>query len=156
MSALQEKAVRTLLNSDFLFWSALNAAPERLIGTLLATDPGLLSKVTAGERKRAFAILSDMMPIRDRAKGLLNDAQQAGSPSGLDFARLKVPVLVISARDDRFGTAETARRIAELAPHAELTILADGGHIWLGHDEEVAQRMHAFISDAQNGLGRPG
>jgi 2-hydroxy-6-oxonona-2,4-dienedioate hydrolase len=145
MSALQEKAVRTLLTSDFAYWSALNAAPEKLIGTLLATDPALLAKVSQAERARAFAILSDIMPIGARAKGMLNDAHQAGHPAAMDFSQLRMPVLLISAEDDRFGTAATARKIAAVVPQAELTILADGGHIWLGHDNEVAERMHRFL-----------
>jgi 2-hydroxy-6-oxonona-2,4-dienedioate hydrolase len=146
MGALQEKAVRALLSSDFLYWSLLETAPEQLIGTILATDPALLAKVHAAERQRAFAILSAMLPIRARAKGMLNDAVQAGSPADLDFARLGMPLLLISAEDDRFGTANTARKIAARVAGAELTILADGGHIWLGHDEEVAARIARFIA----------
>jgi pimeloyl-ACP methyl ester carboxylesterase len=145
MSPLQQTAVRALLNSDFLYWSALEAAPERLIGTLLATDPKLLSKVGPSERKRAFAILSDIMPIHARTKGMLNDGEQAGNPAKVDFSALKVPLLLISAEDDRFGTASTSRKIAALVPNSELTILPDGGHIWLGHDEAVADRMHVFL-----------
>lgn len=145
MSAVQEKAVRVLLTSDFAYWSALNTAPENLIGTLLATDPALLAKVSEAERRRAFAILSDMMPIGTRAKGMLNDAHQAGHPATMDFTQLRMPVLLISAEDDRFGTAGTARKIAEVVPQAELTILPDGGHIWLGHDEEVAELMQRFL-----------
>ncbi len=146
MTALQQKAVRSLLNSDFIYWSALELAPERLIGTLLATDPRLLLKVSLSERARAFAILSEIMPIHARANGMMNDARQAGHPSKMDFSRLNMPVLLISAEDDRFGTAATARKIAEIVPHAQLTILPDGGHIWLGHDDEVTRRIHAFVS----------
>lgn len=146
MSALQQMAVRVLLNSDFAYWSALNTAPERLIGTLLATDPALLSTVSSSERQRAFAILSGMMPIHARTRGMLNDAKQAGHPAKMDFSRLTMPVLIISVEDDRFGTADTARKIAEIVPQAELTILPDGGHIWLGHDEEVADRIETFLS----------
>lgn len=146
MSALQQMAVRTLLNSDFMYWSALVATPDRLIGTLLATDPALLDAVSAIERERAFAILSGMMPIHARARGMLNDARQAGHPSKMDFSRLRMPVLIISAEDDRFGTAATARKIAGILPQAELTILPDGGHIWLGRDTEVADRIQAFLS----------
>lgn len=149
LSALQQDAVRALLNSDFLYWSALEAVPEHLVGTLLATDPRLLSTVSPSERKRAFAILSGMMPIHARTKGMLNDAGQAGHPAKLDFARLIMPMLVISAEDDRFGTATTARKIAAMVPRAELTILPDGGHIWLGHDEAIADRMQAFIKNSQ-------
>jgi pimeloyl-ACP methyl ester carboxylesterase len=146
MSALQETVVRTLLTSDFAYWSAMNAAPEKLIGTLLATDPTLLPKVSPAERIRAFAIVSDIMPISARAKGILNDARQAGHPAAMDFSQLRMPVLLISAADDRFGTAATARKIAAVVPQAEMTILSDGGHIWLGHDDEVAQWIHRFLT----------
>ncbi len=146
MSALQETAVRTLLMSDFAYWSALNTAPEKLIGTLLATDPALLAKVDQAERARSFAILFDIMPISARIKGMLNDAQQAGHPAPMVFLQLRMPVLLISAEDDRFGTAAIARKIAAIVPQSELTILPDGGHIWLDHDEEVAQRMHRFLA----------
>lgn len=145
MGAMQDMAVRTLLNSDFIYWSALEVVPEKLVGTLLATDPKLLSTVSPLERKRAFDILSDMMPIHARAKGMLNDAMQAGHPAKIEFSALKMPILVISAEDDRFGTAATARKIAEIVPHVELTILQDGGHIWLGHDEAVVERIQAFL-----------
>jgi len=146
MSALQQTAVRAMLNSDFLYWSAIQTVPEQLIGTLLATDPRLLSNVSPSERKRAFAIVSDMMPIHARAKGMLNDARQAGHPANMDFSRLKMPLLVISAEDDRFGTAATARKIAAMVPRSKLTILPDGGHIWLGHNEAVAERIRVFIN----------
>lgn len=148
MTALQQLAVRSLLNSDFLYWSALNLASDRLVGTLLATDPRLLMSASPRERGRAMAILSDMLPINARAKGMLNDARQAGHPARMDFARLSMPVLLISADDDRFGTAATARRIAEVVPQAQLTIFPDGGHIWLGHDAEVADLIHAFVGRA--------
>ena len=104
-----------------------------------------MSTVSPLERKRAFDILSDMMPIHARAKGMLNDAMQAGHPAKIEFSALKMPILVISAEDDRFGTAATARKIAEIVPHVELTILQDGGHIWLGHDEAVVERIQAFL-----------
>jgi 2-hydroxy-6-oxonona-2,4-dienedioate hydrolase len=145
MTAIQKMVVRLLLNSDFIYWSTLQAAPEQLVGTLLATDPAVLAKVNSNERARAFAILSDMMPIQARARGMLNDARQSGHPAGLDFSRLDMPVLILSAEDDRFGTAATARTIAGRVPQATLAILPDGGHIWLGHDESVAERMHSFL-----------
>lgn len=145
MSAVEELAVRALLNSDFAYWTALELAPDRLIGTLLATDPRLMATVSASERARATAILNDILPIHARARGMLNDARQAGHPAKMDFALLSMPVLLISAEDDRFGTAATARQIASVVPGAQLTILRTGGHIWLGHDETVADRIHAFI-----------
>jgi 2-hydroxy-6-oxonona-2,4-dienedioate hydrolase len=102
------------------------------------------------DRNRAFGIVEDIMPIHARAKGMLKVAEQAGHPAKMDFSRLRMPLLAISAEDDRFGTAETARKIAAMVPQSELTILPDGGHIWLGHDEEVADRMQAFIGGSRD------
>jgi 2-hydroxy-6-oxonona-2,4-dienedioate hydrolase len=145
LGRFQESVVRALLESDFLYWSMLQAAPEQLIDKLLATDPELLAKVNRTERRRAFAILRSMMPIHARTQGMLNDARQAARPANLDFAALHMPVLLISAEDDRFGTAATARKIAAQVRDAELTIFLDGGHIWLGHDDELAENMARFV-----------
>ena len=80
------------------------------------------------------------------AKGMQNPARQAGHPAAMDFSQLRMPVLLISAEDDRFGTAATVRKIAAVVPQAELTVLPDGGHMRLGHDDEVAQRMRRFLA----------
>jgi pimeloyl-ACP methyl ester carboxylesterase len=137
--------VRRLLASDLAFWLALRAAPELLIGTLLATDPALLRTVEPAERARAHRILAELMPIGERARGMLNDARIASEPLGLDLHGLDVPTLVVSAEDDRFGTAGTARDIAARMPRARLSMLPSGGHVWLGHEREVADAVAAFV-----------
>jgi 2-hydroxy-6-oxonona-2,4-dienedioate hydrolase len=146
-TAPQRFAVGRLLTSDFWFWVALKLAPNQLIGTLLATDPVLLQAVSAGERARAELILKGLMPISARTRGMMNDGHYAGSPTSLDFASITMPALIVSAEDDRFGTAETARTIAALIPAAELVIYETGGHIWLGHDDDLSDRIAAFVGD---------
>ncbi len=145
MSPLRQTIVKGLLTSDFLYWTTMTAAPEQLIGTLLATDPRLLDQVSARERRRAHAILEDMMPIHARTRGVLNDGQLAGSPARMDFNQIGMPTLIISMEDDRFGTAATARDIAAAVPRSTLKIYPSGGHIWLGHDDEVADEVHRFL-----------
>lgn len=146
MSPVQRMAVGVLLGSDLAYWWALHLASDQMIGTLLATDPRLMAGVSREERSRALGILNDMLPISARTRGMLNDARQAGHPARMDFSRLSMPVLVISAEDDRFGTAATSRRIAGTVKGAQSMILADGGHIWLGHDGIVADRVHRFLT----------
>lgn len=146
MSPLTEFAVRRLLESDFLYWTALKLVPNRLVGTLLATDPQLLPQVSAAERERARRILEELLPIGERSRGMLNDARLAGHPALTDFTRIRVPTLVVSVEDDRFGTAATAREIAAKVPNCRLVIYPSGGHIWLGHDAEVADEVHEFLA----------
>jgi 2-hydroxy-6-oxonona-2,4-dienedioate hydrolase len=146
MSPLQQFMVERLVRSDFLYWAILNMAPDRLVGTLLATDPRLLAQADPEERRRAYRILEELMPISARSQGMLNDGRLAGQPARMDFARLAVPTLLVSAEDDRFGTAATARDIAAVVPDARLVIYPSGGHIWIGHDEAVAEEVTRFVA----------
>lgn len=145
MSPLQELLVKGVVQSDLLYWAALQAAPGRLVGTLLATDPRLLAQVGAQERRRAYRILAELMPISARSRGMLNDGRLAGRPARMDFGRIDVPTLLISVEDDRFRTAATAREIASAMRRAKLVIYPSGGHIWLGHDEDVADEVTRFM-----------
>lgn len=145
MSPAQEWLVRRLVTSDFLYWIARETMPERLIGFLLATDPALLGKVPPDERQRAFAILDQILPISDRWRGMLNDANLAGHPARVDFSRLRVPLLLLSADDDRFGTAPTARAIARRVPGSRLVVYPAGGHIFLGHQQDSAREVARFV-----------
>lgn len=145
-TALQQMAVKLVLGSDFAFWTLSALAPGPMIRTLLATDPALLSRVAPEERRRAELILDGLLPISHKADGLRTDAYWAGTPSRTAYEKITVPTLLLSCEDDLFGTAETARRLSRRIPQAELTIWPDGGHIWLGHDTDVARKIAAFSS----------
>lgn len=139
------EAAMVMLRSDFLFWSALVATPDTLIGTLLATDPALLQTVSPQEAARARTILWSLLPVSARAEGLANDARLAGRPAPAALEAIGAPVLAISVEDDRFGTAKAARHIAATVPGAQLVIYPTGGHIWLGHDSELFAAIDAFL-----------
>ena len=145
MSPTQEWLVRRLLTSDFLFWAAKELFRKQLIGFLLATDPKLLSQSPAAEQQRAYAIIDQILPISQRWRGMLNDAKLAGHPAGVDFSQLHVPVLLMSAADDRFGTAATAHAIARHVPGSRLIIYPSGGHIFLNHQADSAAETVRFV-----------
>lgn len=145
MNAAQEWLVRRLMSSDFLFWAGKEVLAEQMIGFLLATDPALLSQVSDVEQRRAYAILDQILPISRRWRGMLNDAKLAGHPARVDFRQLRVPLLLLSAEDDGFGTAPTARAIARQAPGSRLIIYPTGGHIFLGHQRDSAAETARFV-----------
>lgn len=146
MSPLQSATVKRLAGSDFLYWSALKLARNRLVGTLLATDPALLAQASPADRARVERILGAILPINHRTRGMLNDGYRAGSPVTFDYRQITVPTLIISVEDDRFGTAATARTIASRIAHSRLVIYPTGGHIWLGHDQDVAEQIAGFVA----------
>ena len=137
--------LRPLLGADFLFWAAMRTMPDTLIETFLATDPALLERT--GERQQAMRILSGILPVSRRADGLANDARQAGAPMPVDYSAIRVPTLVLSAYDDRFGTADVARYVVGNIRDARLVLYPDGGHILTGRGAQIAAEIERFLSD---------
>jgi pimeloyl-ACP methyl ester carboxylesterase len=101
--------------------------------------------VSPDERERARAILDQIFPISRKLDGLRTDGFWAGTPSPTAYERIAAPTIILSCKDDLFGTADTARLLAERIAGAALTIFATGGHIWLGHDNDMAELIAAFI-----------
>lgn len=133
------------LQSDFLFWAGMKLAEDQMIATLLATDPAIVHSASPEEHARVRGILREILPVSARAKGLLNDGLQAGTPPEQEIETIKVPTLAISVEDDRFGTGGAARHIAATVPGAELVIYPSGGHVWVGHNEEMWNEIDSFL-----------
>lgn len=144
-TAIQKFIVDAILGSDIWFWALSRLAPDPMIRTLLATDPALLDTVGFSERRRAETILAQIFPINQKVDGLRNDGIWAGTPSPTAYKMIAVPTLILSCEDDLFGTAATARLLADLIPDAQLTIYPEGGHIWLGHDANIADAISSFV-----------
>jgi 2-hydroxy-6-oxonona-2,4-dienedioate hydrolase len=145
-TALQRMAVERVLASDVWFWAFGTLAPKTLLRTLLATDPALLARVSPEERRRADLIRDGLMPISRKADGLRADGFWAGAPAATPFETIAAPTLILSCEDDLFGTAETARLLAGRIPGARLVVYPEGGHIWLGHDADLAREIARFVT----------
>ncbi len=87
------------------------------------------------------------MRVSARSRGMLNDRRFTGCPANIDFSEIKVPTLIVSVEDDRFGTAQTAKDIAKEMTAVKLVIYPLGGHIWSGHDEDLADEIAEFTKE---------
>ena len=146
-----EATMMRLIGSDFLFWSALHLARDQVIQVVLATAPELLLHASPQELARIDVMLHNIRPVSLRAEGLRSDTAVGKhlSPSPLESIRL--PTLVISARDDRYGTFASAQYTAGRIPGAKFIGFEEGGHTWVGHDDEV----RAAIVELLVPSGRP-
>ena len=61
--------------------------------------------------------------------------------------QVNTPTLVISAVDDPAALHENARTLAARIPYARLVAVPDGGHLMLGHTQEVKQEITQFLRD---------
>jgi pimeloyl-ACP methyl ester carboxylesterase len=135
----------SLLKSDFAFWLAIKLARRTMIENILATPLKVAERASAAEQQRMTEVLMDILPVSQRREGLMNDAAVVAHLEPTDAARIHVPTLLISAEDDLYGTFRSARYLAGQIPGARLVIYPDGGHLWIGHDEEFQKELKNFL-----------
>ncbi len=130
-----------LLGSDFLFWSALHVARGPLVRHLLATPPEQVAAASAEERARVDDLADRILPVSARAAGLRDDTGLGKRLGPYALESIRVPTLVVSARDDGFGTHAAAQYTASRIPGARFLGFDDGGHLLVGHDAAVRAQV---------------
>jgi 2-hydroxy-6-oxonona-2,4-dienedioate hydrolase len=134
----------TALKSDFLFWAAIRLARSTVIRAILATPPAVVANASADEQVRVGNILKHILPVSPRRLGLRNDAAVTSSLPRYELERITMPTLVISLADDLFGTFDGARYTAEHVPRARFIGYPSGGHVWVGHQQDVMAEIASF------------
>ena len=145
MPAWIENMMMTALGSDFLFWTASHVARDTMIRTVLATPPELLAAASLSERTRIYAMLTNILPVSKRAAGLQSDTAASKNLSPAKLDTVSAPTLIISARDDGYGTYASAQYTAGKIPGAHFIGFDQGGHTWVGHDDEVMAAIKAIV-----------
>ena len=135
----------TALRSDFLFWVAPRVARDTVIRALLATPPAVVEAASADEQARIAQLIDRVLPVSPRRLGLVNDAAVTSTLSRYALERVTAPTLVVSAEDDLFGTFDGARYSAEHIPGARFIGYPSGGHLWVGHHQELMAELVAFL-----------
>jgi pimeloyl-ACP methyl ester carboxylesterase len=135
-----------MLRSDLVFWAGSKLAPSTFIRSVLGTPPELV--VSPDEKARMRSMLENILPVKPRRLGLLNDAVVVPSQSRPALETITAPTLAISTADDLYGTFEAARYTAEHVPHARFIGYPSGGHMLVGHEVESAAAIFAFIGSA--------
>ena len=141
-----ENAMMRLIGSDFLFWAALHVARDQVIKLVLATPPELLAVASPQERTRVNAMLENILPVSVRAEGLRSDTAASKRLTPSPLQSINLPTLVISARDDRYGTYASAQYTANLIAGARFIGFDDGGHTWVGRNDEVMAEIVKLIN----------
>ena len=137
MPAWVEATMMRLIGSDFLFWAALRVARDQVIKVVLATPPELLATASPKERARVNAMLDDILPVSTRAQGLRSDSSVGKRLVPSPLESVHVPTLIVSVQDDGYGTYASAQYTASRIAGAKFVGFDQGGHVWIGHDDEV-------------------
>jgi 2-hydroxy-6-oxonona-2,4-dienedioate hydrolase len=148
LTTTKDDLLLRLLGSDFLFWAGLHVARDTLIRHVLATPPEHVAAASAQERARVDDLADRILPVSRRAAGLRDDTRLGKRLGPAALASLHVPTLVVSARDDGFGTYASARYTADQIAGARFIGFDDGGHLLVGHDAAVRAAILHLLRDA--------
>jgi 2-hydroxy-6-oxonona-2,4-dienedioate hydrolase len=138
-----------LLGSDFLYWAGLQLARDQVFAHVLATPPTLIHAAGAQEQARVNAMAEHVLPVSMRAEGLRDDTRLGKSLTPYPLAAIRAPTLVISARDDGFGTFAAAEYTARQIAGAKFVGYDIGGHLLVGHDARVQAEIVTLLKQAK-------
>ena len=91
-----------------------------------------------------------MLPISNRKEGVILDA----SVNNPDMARnfdsyiiedLKIPTLILHAKDDKVANYEQAEKAVSRFPNSTFISFETGGHLMVGNGEEIYRAVTEFI-----------
>jgi pimeloyl-ACP methyl ester carboxylesterase len=132
--------------ADFAWWATGRIAPSVLI-RFVGVRPEIVTASPKAERDRVMNIVWSVEPLSRRFPGINIDSTSELTP--LPLEAVHIPTLIISARDDLFNTLPAAEYAASKIPGAELIIYETGGHLLVGHQEEVRDAVRRFLARAR-------
>lgn len=131
--------------ADFAWWAMAQIAPTMLI-RFLGVPAEALAAVQPAERERAMTVMRSVLPLSQRFAGINIDSTPDLRP--LPLEGLRVPTLIVSARDDLFNTLPAAEFAASAIPGAKLVVYESGGHLLIGREREVRATVGEFLAEA--------
>lgn len=133
------------LKSDFLFWSASRLARESVIRAVAGTPPDVMETANPADQASVQQVLDHILPISQRRLGLLNESAVIPTLPRYELEKINVPTLTISFADDLYGTYDVARYTAEQIRGARFVGYPSGGHLGVGHQQDVTDEIARFL-----------
>lgn len=133
------------LDSDFLFWTLTRFFPETAARTVLGTPSAVVLAAAPSERERLTTLLRDILPVSQRKIGLSLEGQLTTEELSKPLESITVPTLAISVEDDLYRTYENAQYIARRIPQCRFVGYRAGGHMFVGHNEEMISTVIDFL-----------
>lgn len=92
-----------------------------------------------------------MLPVSERKAGVVLDASINNPDMARNYDRypiesLQVPTLIFHAKDDKMASYEQAEKAVSRFPNHLFISFETGGHLMIGHSEEIKEAVVEFIN----------
>jgi pimeloyl-ACP methyl ester carboxylesterase len=148
LSPWAEKILMAIVSSDLVFAIASTFARGLVIRTVLGPPPKLVAAASADEQARIMRIMEMIQPISRRASGIASDSHISAGLTPFALDRISAPTLVMSARDDGYGTYPGAEYTATKIAHARFVGVDGGGHMLVGHQQIMIEEVLRLLDSA--------
>jgi pimeloyl-ACP methyl ester carboxylesterase len=144
------RAIFETLRSDLVWWG-ITTYFKPLAYRIVGVPAGFV--FTPELKAELNEALVTTLPLSERINGSIYDNfevdaefyEEISETSPYPLSKIETPVLVINALDDPYAKPENVRGLAEKFPNARLFLVPNGGHILLGHSEEIQVEITKFL-----------
>lgn len=136
-----------VFKSNFLYWFVMKLVGRNLMTMFIPKT--VLDNLPKQELNRLIeGIYFSALPVTKRTKGILFDlfVSNPSINTEVPFETVRSPTLIINAIDDPATLIEGARTLARRIPNSQLVTMETGGHLLLGHEEEIKNQINKFIN----------
>ncbi len=127
--------------------------PIWLMKTFFPSTMAFLSGVprrfpmTSDDAQFVADFTSSLFPVTPRVRGVDFDAFISNADvNSYKLEAIRVPTLIVHAKDDPLVSYEAAERAAGRIPDARLVSLETGGHLLLGQTDAIGQELARFLA----------
>ncbi len=138
-----ESGINRIIGSNFFYWAMESVAPGEFLA--LIGVPRDIQRTISQKEARIAALTSELMhPMSRCFPGILLD-QIRHVPPTWPLKQISAPAFVIHARDDTLVPFSNGEHSATEIPEAQFLQLETGGHLLLGHTDEIRHSLTAFL-----------
>jgi pimeloyl-ACP methyl ester carboxylesterase len=137
---------RTLFQTDLPYWLLTKAAPQT-VASLIGVPTEIQQHLDPEEQAWVTRFLETIQPVTLRSQGILNDTSPPVRSDPFAIGGIRVPTLVVHAMDDALVPVSEGEFTAATIPGAQSIIFGDGGHLLLGHHQDIQEHVGAFLQE---------
>lgn len=134
-----------LFKSDFAFWLIAKYFQPSLLSFFGVNSEEQANIAPAEKSWLSSILIPSMFPISQRQPGMVNDRSNFALIN-YPLEQISAPTLVIHAKDDTLVSPSHSLYAVQKIPNAKHIEFATGGHLLMGHHQEIKSEIGKFFA----------